>query len=391
MAYFCRFSGTGVYGREEHGPSQFPMQREAVTGQSVALATASARVTKTGPVIVIPAYKPSPILPQLVRELCASNSISAMVVVNDGSGPEYSPIFASLRELAGVHVLDHAVNLGKGAALRTGLNYVACKFPTSVGIVTADADGQHTVPDILATAQRLSANPQSLVLGTRQFEGDVPVRSKFGNTATRYIMRAVTGQKVTDTQTGLRGIPMDFVPDLLRSKATGYDFELDMLVKSKYMNRHINEVPIATVYIDHNRSSHFDPLWDSMRIYFVFIRFAGVSLITAAIDNLVFILALSFSFDLLFCQAAARLTAGMFNYYANKKGVFHSKTQNTIALPKYWLSVLITGGVSYALIHTILTYTSMGVISAKVLAETIMFSFSFVIQRDFVFFQRSTT
>jgi glycosyltransferase involved in cell wall biosynthesis len=218
-----------------------------MTAQSAAVGVAPLSVTKMQPVIVIPAYQPSPILPQLVRELSDSKSIGAVVVVNDGSSPEYSPIFAALRELTNVHVLEHAVNLGKGAALKTGLNYVACNFSASTGIVTADADGEHKVSDILATADGLSANPQSLVLGARQFEGDVPLRSRFGNTATRYIMRAITGQKVTDTQTGLCGIPMDFVPELLRSKATGYDFELDMLVKSKYTNGPVGIIDLLRV------------------------------------------------------------------------------------------------------------------------------------------------
>ena len=351
---------------------------------------AAVPVTKTQPVVVIPAYKPSSSLPQVVRGLSASNSVGAVVVVNDGSGAEYSSIFLALQEIPDVHILDHFVNLGKGAALKTGLNFVACNFPESVGIVTADADGQHTVQDILTTAEGLCANPHSLVLGARRFDGDVPPRSKFGNAATRWIMRAVTGQKLTDTQTGLRGIPMDFAPELLRSKATGYDFELDMLVQCKYTSRHITEVPVSTIYIDRNRSSHFNPLLDSMRIYFVFIRFAAVSLVTAAIDNLVFILALNLSSEILICQAASRLAAGTFQYYANKTGVFHSKAHNTVAFPKYWLSGLITGSLSYVLIHTILRYSSVSVVPAKILAESTLFFFSFVIQRDFVFSQGQT-
>lgn len=348
---------------------------------------AAVPVTKTQAVVVIPAFRPSSNLPQLVRELSSSDSIGAVVVVNDGSGPEYASIFRALQEGADVYVLDHFVNLGKGAALKTGLNFVACNFPQSAGVISADADGQHTLRDILTTAAGLCANPHSLVLGARRFEGNVPQRSKFGNAATRWIMRAVTGQKLTDTQTGLRGIPMDFIPELLRSKATGYDFELDMLVQCKYTSRPITEVPVSTIYIDENRSSNFNPLLDSMRIYFVFVRFSAVSLVTAAIDNLVFILVLNLSSEILICQAASRLAAGSFNYYANKTGVFHSNAHNTIAFPKYWLSVLITGSLSYALIHSILRYSSLGVVSAKILAETVLFFFSFVIQRDFVFSQ----
>lgn len=342
----------------------------------------------TQPVIVIPAYKPDSCLPELVRGLMDSKSIAAIVVINDGSGREFWPIFTELRDVANVYVLDHAVNLGKGAALKTGLNFVACTFPASIGAVTADADGQHNLTDILATAKGLAANPGSLVLGARQFDGNVPARSKFGNTTTRHIMRAVTGQKLTDTQTGLRGIPLDFIPSLLRSKTTGYDFELDMLVQCKYTNRQIREVPITTIYIEQNRSSHFNPLLDSMRIYFVLLRFAAVSLTTAGIDNLAFILALRFTSTIWICMVVARLVAAAFNYTANKRGVFHSKETNAMALPKYWLSMLVAGGLSYSLIRGLLAYTTLGVVSAKMLAESVMFIFSFVIQRDFVFSQK---
>ena len=356
----------------------------------VAFPAPPATAARTPPVVVIPAYKPSAGLPKLVRDLLDSHAIAAVVTVNDGSGPAYAPVFAELRNIHGAVVLDHAVNLGKGAALKTGLNHVACVFPDSAGAVTADADGQHAVADIRSTAAGLATAPRALILGARRFEGGVPLRSRFGNVLTRYIMRAVTGQNITDTQTGLRGIPMDFIPELLHSKATGYDFELDMLVKCKYANRHIHEVPVETIYIDGNRSSHFNPLLDSMRIYFVFIRFAAVSLLTATIDNLTFILALRIMPAIWACMLTARLVAAIFNYTANKHSVFHSRAANAVALPKYWLSMLIAGLLSYCLIQGILAFTKMGVISAKMTAETIMFFFSFVIQRDFVFSQRQS-
>lgn len=342
----------------------------------------------TLPVVIIPALEPGPGLPEMARQLLTSGAIQSIVVVDDGSSPRFAANFEDLRRIEGVHVLEHAVNLGKGAALKTGLNYAACTFAKSLGMVTADADGQHLTGDILAVVKAFCENPDSLVIGVRSLGRNAPLRSRFGNKVTRYIMLAVTGQRITDTQTGLRGIPMDFVPELLRLKATGYEFELDLLVQCKIHNRPILEVPIAAIYIDENRSSHFDPLWDSMRIYFVFVRFAAVSLMTAVIDNLVFIAALRFSSELALCQIAARLVAGSFNYYLNKRGVFHSQARNAIAFPRYWLVVLMGGLLSYALIQSILRFTSLSVIPAKLVAETIMFFFSFVVQRDFVFSAR---
>ena len=359
-----------------------------MTPRPVTYPAAVSTAACTAPVVVIPAYNPSADLPRLVRDLLEAAGLAAVVVVNDGSGPASGPIFGELRTIANVTVLDHAVNLGKGAALKTGLNHVACAFPAAAGAVTADADGQHAAADILAAAAALVSTPRSLILGARRFDGDVPLRSKFGNVLTRSIMRAVTGQKLTDTQTGLRGIPMDYIPELLRAKATGYDFELDMLVNCKYSDRHIREVPIGTIYIDGNRSSHFNPLLDSMRIYFVFIRFAAVSLLTATIDNLAFIAVFRLLPVIWACMLIARLVAAAVNYTANKRGVFHSRSAHAAALPRYWLSMLLAGALSYCLIQGLLSYTRLGVVAAKMTAETVMFFFSFIIQRDFVFSQR---
>ena len=357
-----------------------------VRERSAAVTARSAHAReKAPPLILIPAYKPEAVLVQLVTDLMDSGKITAVIVVNDGSGPEYDSIFEAVAAIGDTHVLRHLVNLGKGAALKTGLNYAACTFPDCVGVVTADADGQHQVQDVLATAEALVAQPHNLVLGSRWFSTKVPFRSAFGNVLTRYVLRAVTGQQLLDTQTGLRGIPMEFVPELLRSKADGYEFELDMLLTSGSSGRRITEVPITTIYIDGNRSSHFNPVLDSMRIYFLFMRFAAVSLVTAGLDNLVFILAFQFWPSIGGSQIIGRVVACAFNYFVNKTGVFHSREQNAIALPKYLLSVVVAGFITYALIGRIITLLGFSVIEAKITAETIMFLFNFAVQRDFVF------
>jgi len=125
-----------------------------------------------------------------------------------------------------------------------------------------------------------------------------------------------------------------------------------------------------------------------MRIYFVFARFLAASLTTAGIDNLVFILALSFWPNALICQIAGRLVAGSFQFTAGKYGVFHSKAHTVVALPKYWLSVAGFGALSYVLIQSIVALTAIGIVSAKLCAETALFFLSFVVQRDFVFAQK---
>jgi|SRR5579871_1238417 len=230
--------------------------------------------------VLIPAYKPSFALTTLVRRLLASNAIEGIVVVDDGSGPQSHPVFDDLGREKRVHVLTHPKNRGKGAALKTGFHFIAQHCPQFSGVVTADADGQHTYADILKVARELQKRPRDLVFGARSFDHAVPTRSRFGNLLTRRVLEIVFGQKLSDTQTGLRGIPADLVAICAALRHDGYDYELEMILTMKKLGRKIRELSIRTIYIDNNKSSHFKPLLDSLRIYSVFLRFAGSSLLS---------------------------------------------------------------------------------------------------------------
>jgi len=152
-------------------------------------------------IILIPAYEPDHQLTSLVRSLREADPWLTIVVVDDGSGPDYKETFDDAARL-GCHVLSYAVNGGKGHALKSGFAFIAERFPGH-DVVCADSDGQHGVADILAVADRVRRVTASMVLGCRNFTGDVPARSKFGNTVTRWLFRLATGQQISDTQTGL--------------------------------------------------------------------------------------------------------------------------------------------------------------------------------------------
>ena len=126
---------------------------------------------------LIPAYCPEPALLDLVKALLAKD-FAHVVVVNDGSDARCDTIFTQLSKMEQVSVLHHAVNLGKGAALKTGFNFIASRFPEISGCVTLDADGQHAVEDVCEVAQFLNDQPQKLVVGVRRFKAEVPWRSK---------------------------------------------------------------------------------------------------------------------------------------------------------------------------------------------------------------------
>ena len=157
-------------------------------------------------IFLIPSYQPTVVSCELLEELRKTDP-APIVVVDDGSGPTYRELFQRASRVPGTTVLTNAINLGKGAALKHGMNHVLVNHPDCAGVVTADADGQHAVSDILKIANELRAHPAEAIFGSRDFKRDVPLRSKIGNTISRYIYRFLIGLNLSDTQTGLRGIP----------------------------------------------------------------------------------------------------------------------------------------------------------------------------------------
>ncbi|MCH5276393.1 MAG: bifunctional glycosyltransferase family 2/GtrA family protein [Desulfovibrionaceae bacterium] len=335
------------------------------------------------PVALIPAYKPEPAILDTARALLASRRIAHVVVVNDGSGAEYDPFFRELTDM-GATVLRHPANLGKGMALRTGLKHIARAFPRSVGVVTLDADGQHLVKDVLATAARLLENPRALILGCRSFGQNTPLRSRMGNITTRLVMRVLAGLNISDTQTGLRGIPLFLVPKLLRLRTTGYDFELDMLILAKKERIPVAEVPIDTVYIDGNRSSHFHPLLDSMKIYLVFLRYNLSSLLTAGVDYAVFMTCTMLGLTLAPSMALGRGCSWAVNYGINRSFVFPSDKGWQSLMP-YLLFEISMAMLAYIGIDFLHRTLSLPVYGAKVLVESSLYLLTFTVQREIVF------
>jgi glycosyltransferase involved in cell wall biosynthesis len=334
--------------------------------------------------VLIPAFRPGrPLLDLLAR--LSSAEVESIIVVDDGSGPEFAPVFEEARRFPKVHLLRHAVNLGKGAALRTGMNYALCEVPQAVGVVTADADGQHHPEDILRVAALLDAKPGHLVLGARQFEGRIPLRSRIGNTVTRAVFRLLVGEDLQDTQTGLRGIPRALLSELLKSSSRGYEFELEMLISAKHNGWPLAELPIRTIYEPGNKSSHFNPLLDSIKAYAVLLRFTGVSVVTALLDNLVFYLVYTRIGNITVAQAAARSVAVLFQYNASRSAVFLSRGRHKVLFPRFLLLAFANALVSYAMIRVAISKAGMSVVFAKPLVEGLLFAASFLLQREFVF------
>ena len=336
-------------------------------------------------VVLIPAYKPDERLIDLTRELLGEGL--RVLLVDDGGQQTFKHIFDSCREL-GAEVAIHAVNMGKGRALKTGINAALNTWPDLTGIVTADADGQHTPTDILRLLEAMEQHPDKLILGSRAFTGNVPKKSLWGNKITRAVYALVSGIRVGDTQTGLRGLPVCALPAMARIDGERYEYEMNVLLKLRDMNIGVFEVPIETIYINDNAGSHFNPVRDAIKIYAVIFKhllsYIFSSGLSCVIDVSLYWLFLALGMHRAASNVIARVISSQVNYRMNKNIVF-GKNGGKYSMAKYYALCIVQGAISTGLVWWLPTVLPVSAGFVKIPVDVVLFVFSYMIQRDYVF------
>ena len=283
-------------------------------------------------------------------------------------------------------ILRHAVNMGKGRALKTGLNDAVNIGYADLGVITADADGQHTPQDIEKVASRMAEKPNALVLGVRQFVGEVPLRNRIGSSVTRFLFTLINGERVQDTQTGLRGIPLMHIPLFLTLAGERYEYEMNMLLMARPNGISMEQVPIETVYIEGNKHSHYNVLLDSARVYGKLFSFIASSMIAAFLDFALFILMHNLlPTKLIVSVIVARVGSSAINYLINHNLVFRAKGSMARTAVRYYALAATIMLSSYLLIRLFVDVFALNTYLAKVIADIILYFVSFFIQREFVY------
>lgn len=350
--------------------------------------------------VIIPSLEPRRSLLAYIDELRALG-FTNIVLVDDGSGGGFSKIFEEARLEHGCEVITHPINLGKGAALKSAFAHVA-KTSNYAGVVTADADGQHSASDVAKVADKLlennSAKANILILGTRTFSAkEIPWKSRFGNTLTSWLVRLLFGKFISDTQTGLRGIPASMLQSQQAVRGDRFEYEMGALFSALTKKIPVIEIPIETIYPDgKNRETHFRPLVDSARIYFVifgqFMGFASSSLLSALVDIALFVFIIDTFFggssgplSVITSVVIARVGSSLINFSLNKGLVFSSQEQKRRTLIRYYLlaaSILFLSAAGSAIMAQVLDGR---VVWAKLLVDSVLFVLSYLIQRRWVF------
>ena len=351
--------------------------------------------------VVLPSLDPDEKL-HLVIDGLLEYGFSHIILVNDGSKPENLHYF---EEEAAAHpdvitLLHHAVNKGKGAALKNAFNWFLSNRPDAVGVVTVDGDNQHHPEDTRACALHMMETGK-LTLGCRDFnQADVPARSSFGNKTTSIIFKIFVGMTISDTQTGLRAIPRDDLEIIAGVHGDRFEYETNMLLAMKEQGIPFDEVKIRTVYIEENKSSHFHPIRDSWRIYKLilrhFFRYTLSSIASFFVDSgMVYLLTVILPLAdpmLGYCATAgARIVSSMLNFFMNKKLVFKSQVSTAKSMLRYYALAI-----PQLLVQSLLNqglYTLLGITENQpglrtlihILVMTVLFIVSFTVQQRWVF------
>lgn len=346
--------------------------------------------------VIIPAKNPDRRLCFLVETLSQISDLQ-IIVINDGSDAEYEWVFDYIS--SHVVLLTHTENMGKGHAIKTGLSYVMEHGQKQGWVVTADADGQHLPQDILRMLSVEKDGSCSVVLGVRRFDKNTPARSRIGNWITSIVFFILSGVWLSDTQTGLRAFDFRLIPFLMDIKGERYEFEMNVLLKMVAAKIRFEEIPIETVYVENNKSSHFRVIRDSIRIYWNIVKFTVSSLFCFGVDYGLYGLfgfAMSFfgvgdSTGIVFSNICARIISSICNFGLNRRFVFEYKGGVGKAAARYFLLVSGILCANTALLFVLVSLGGMEKMIAKALVECTLFLMSFSVQRLWIFQKRNTT
>ena len=348
--------------------------------------------------ILIPSLNPDKNLINYIKEL-NDNGFNHIILVNDGSSKQYDEIYDSIIDRYKCVYIKHEINKGKGSSLKDGFKYYMdlSDKDNFIGVITVDSDGQHLVKDVIKIYESLKNNDNKLILGVRDFTKDnIPKKSSFGNNLTSKIFKLLYGRKVSDTQTGLRGISNKLIDQMIYLPGNRYEYETTMLIDCISKKIDFEEVSITTIYVDNNSGTHFRPIVDSLKIYWsifnIFLKYSFVSIVSFLIDLILFKVlfnifteVLNSNIVILISTVVARICSSLANYILNKKISFKSGKGIKNTIFKYYALVIVQMFVSATLVTIFYRLIGSGEVLIKIIVDTIIFIVNYKVQKKYIF------
>ncbi len=333
--------------------------------------------------VLLSAYRPGEELPELLRGLREAG-FADLLVVDDGSGPEFAERFRRAQAVPGCTVLRHPAKRGRGAALKTAMAFFLRHRPGQAGVAAVDAAGGYLPRDVSAAA-RTMAESGRVVLGAR-------ISRRAVSRLNAAVLRLFLGMQVHDPRAGLLAVPRGYLPQLAETEGEGEDYGANVIFWISRGRIPFQEVAVAAA---DGGGAPRRAARDSLRIYGLIAKYLASSLGACAVDELAFFL-LKLSGFLAFLPIPATFTAALLarvisslmNFFINARVVFAGQV-STRALGRYYLLAACQITASAALVFLaehLFAITSPALSTlAKILVDTLLFFISFRVQHRWVF------
>ena len=339
--------------------------------------------------LVVPAYNPGGGIIEVVRK--ALPHVAQVVIVDDGCDAVEGAYLRQCLTDEKVTLLVHGFNKGKGVALHTGISHCLAGMQEDDFILTMDSDGQHDPEDIPKFKHLLAQEGDvHFVLGERFEDGEMPIKSRLGNSLARWLFRAQFGGKVHDTQTGFRLLSATFAKSFAASVQPGrYETEMDMLILASHTLPAIHSVAIRTIYLHDNRNTKYRAFADSYNIAKLFIKYGAVSIASFAVDYLVFI-ALTYALEIpyLVSNVLARCVSTIVNFSGHRQFSFRSRGRLISQAMRYALAVVTALAMATILLYLCVAGLGIPEYLAKPMVDAAVFVMNFLILSRLVFPER---
>ena len=346
---------------------------------------------KNNYLVIIPAYNPSNKLLELVKDLiCEKIDI---LIINDGSNENIN-IFNKIKKEYNIKILEYEENKGKGHALKYGMQHYINNYKGYKGIITVDADYQHLPKDVLKIMKEMDNNPDTIILGCRDFNSkNVPFSNRMGNKITSYVFKLLYGKYISDTQTGLRGIPNSLIETCLYIHGSRFEYEIAELINIVNKDIKFKEVSIETVYYE-SRESKFHKIFDSIKIYKIILkesfRFMIASFLSSIVDIVLFTILLAIlskfgDISIILATIGARMIAELLHFYLVKNFVFYSVKETKNIIWTYYLFAFTKMFISALLVLLISKYLFVNKTLIKMFVDGLIYFLSYNIQKKYIF------
>lgn len=200
--------------------------------------------------VIIPAYNEEKNIENVLKSLLGHNHEAKIIVVDDGSSDRTSEI--AKKTSSSIIVIKHEVNLGKGAALKTGCEEAIKRSAKILALM--DGDGQHLPADAMKLAEKLADENLDIVFGERKFNDIMPFKMKFGNFFLSFATKLLFNVNITDTQCGLR-VFTSAAYEKIKWRKMGYSVETEIVINAFKNKLRCDSAEIETIYNDMSKGT----------------------------------------------------------------------------------------------------------------------------------------